>query len=145
MGNQILFLLLIVLFFYSALVSRKRLQYAQAMYLGHPPSRWEVLFNTTMMVSVACMLLLVWLFVQQMGQKGTLSWWFFIYLFWSLTFGYSAYTCGKLLWQRLWERKGTSGDIDSFTENAFFMGLIFLLLAGMFTTSAWLEFQAALR
>ena len=53
MFDQLFFLMLSGVFLYSARVSRQRLQYAQMMYLGHNPSKWEVLFNTLMMSS-AC-------------------------------------------------------------------------------------------
>ena len=124
MFDQLFFLMLSGVFLYSARVSRQRLQYAQMMYLGHNPSKWEVLFNTLMMSSACAAVASSVKFISLTSQLHTLSGWFFVYALLTVVFAYSIRVSFKILLERLHELKGQSGGHDEFADKALLMSLI---------------------
>ncbi len=144
MFDQFLFFILALLFFHFARVSYARLQYAQMMYLGHPTSRWEVLFNTLLMSSAALAIGSSAKFVILSSRPHTLSLWFFIYVLFTLAFAYGIRISTKALLERLDELNGQPSGYDEFAGKAFLMIIIFVLMFGLFASSAWDELQVAL-
>lgn len=144
MFDQLFFLMLSGVFLYSAKVSRQRLRYAQMMYLGHNPGKWEVLFNTLMMSSVCAAIASSVKFISLTSQSHTLSGWFFVYTILTVVFAYSIRVSFKILLERLHELKGQSGGHDESADKALLMSLIFVLMCGLFTSAAWHEFLVAL-
>lgn len=145
MFDQLFFLMLSGVFFYSAKVSRQRLQYAQMMYLGHNPSKWEVLFNTLMMSSACAAVASSVKFVSLTSQSHTLSGWFFVYTMVTMAFAYSVYLSTKLLCECLRELRNKKTGYEVRVVKALYFIVVFTLMGGFFAFYTWQEFYTALK
>lgn len=145
MFDQLFFLMLSGVFLYSAKVSRQRLQYAQMMYLGHNPSKWEVLFNTLMMSSACAAIASSVKFISLTSLSHTLSGWFFVYTMVTMAFAYSVYLSTKLLCECLRELRNKKTGYEVRVVKALYFIVVFALMGGFFAFYTWQEFYAALK